>query len=54
LQTKFLRAQLLGLSRPDWSPTTWPNHPILAQTEDPISRRRVSILKNWHRWVEWL
>ena len=29
------------------------DNPILAQTEGPISRRRVSILKNRHRRVEW-
>ena len=29
------------------------DNPILAQTEGPVGRRRVSILKNRHWQVEW-
>ena len=27
--------------------------PILAWTKGPVGRRRVSVLKNQHQWVEW-
>ena len=29
------------------------SNPILARTEGPVGRRRVSVLKNRHRRVEW-
>ena len=29
------------------------DNPIPARTEGPVSRRRVSVLKNRHRQVEW-
>ena len=46
----------LRLSRPDRSPITRPNRrrrPDSGLTEGSIGRRRVSVLKNRHRRVEW-
>ena len=40
-------------SKPDDPAKPPKDNLILAQTEGPVGRQRVSVLKNWHRRVEW-